>query len=165
MLEKIRKLKDRKGFTLVELIVVLVILAILAALLVPALTGYIDKANGEKVIAETRMVVMAVQTETSSTYAKGAISATNAVNVANVNTLAEVSALTATTPTAHYTAHVTSDGKLLDVLYTNGTLVCFFDGSGYHAGLLSKNSSITAPTENTISVAASAIANPVTTEF
>ena len=48
MFEKIRKLKDRKGFTLVELIVVLVILAILAALLIPALTGYIDKANGEK---------------------------------------------------------------------------------------------------------------------
>ncbi len=36
MFEKIRKLKDRKGFTLVELIVVLVILAILAALLIPA---------------------------------------------------------------------------------------------------------------------------------
>ena len=35
---------SKKGFTLVELIVVLVILAILAALLIPALTGYIDKA-------------------------------------------------------------------------------------------------------------------------
>ena len=43
-----KKLKDKKGFTLVELIVVLVILAILAALLVPALTGYIDKANREQ---------------------------------------------------------------------------------------------------------------------
>lgn len=35
-------IKKKRGFTLVELIVVLVILAILAALLVPALTGYID---------------------------------------------------------------------------------------------------------------------------
>ena len=34
MLSKIRALKEKKGFTLVELIVVLVILAILAALLV-----------------------------------------------------------------------------------------------------------------------------------
>ena len=59
MFEKIRKFKDRKGFTLVELIVVLVILAILAALLIPALTGYIDKANKEKAIAECRMAVIA----------------------------------------------------------------------------------------------------------
>ncbi|MFQ9762938.1 MAG: prepilin-type N-terminal cleavage/methylation domain-containing protein [Gemmiger formicilis] len=65
MFEKIRKMKNRKGFTLVELIVVLVILAILAALLIPAMTGYIDKANEEKVIAECRMATMAAQTEAS----------------------------------------------------------------------------------------------------
>lgn len=71
MLNKIRKnLKDKGGFTLVELIVVLVILAILAAMLVPALTGYIDKANKEKVTAECRQVVMAAQTEISTLYGK-----------------------------------------------------------------------------------------------
>ncbi len=70
MIEKIRKMKNEKGFTLVELIVVLVILAILAALLIPALTGYIDKANKEKVISETRMVVMAAQTTVSELYGK-----------------------------------------------------------------------------------------------
>ena len=69
MFEKIRKMKNQKGFTLVELIVVLVILAILAAMLVPALTGYIDKANDQKIIAATRQVVMAAQTEVSEAYA------------------------------------------------------------------------------------------------
>ena len=39
MFEKIRKMKNKKGFTLVELIVVLVILAILAALRSPFLVG------------------------------------------------------------------------------------------------------------------------------
>ena len=60
----LRRLKEnkKKGFTLVELIVVLVILAILAALLVPALTGYIDKAKEKSIIAETRQCVMAAQT-------------------------------------------------------------------------------------------------------
>lgn len=60
--------KGRKGFTLIELIVVLVILAVLAALLVPALTGYIDKAKEKSVVAEARMILQAVQTEVSEIY-------------------------------------------------------------------------------------------------
>ena len=66
MMEKMIALQQKRrskkgGFTLVELIVVLVILAILAALLIPALTGYIDKAKQKNVLAETRQVVMAAQ--------------------------------------------------------------------------------------------------------
>ena len=57
------KKNTKRGFTLVELIVVLVILAILAALLIPALTGYIDKARKNQVVAETRALTQAVQTE------------------------------------------------------------------------------------------------------
>ena len=63
------KRNGKKGFTLVELIVVLVILAILAALLIPALTGYIDKAKEKQVIAETRQLVMAAQTIVDEKYA------------------------------------------------------------------------------------------------
>ena len=66
--QDVQKTERQKGLHLVELIVVLVILA---ALLIPALTGYIDKANYEKVIATTRTVVMAAQTETSEAYGKG----------------------------------------------------------------------------------------------
>lgn len=66
-----KKLKNnnKKGFTLVELIVVLVILAILAALLIPALTGYIDKAREKQIVAETRQLVIAAQTLVDETYA------------------------------------------------------------------------------------------------
>ncbi|MEG2256659.1 MAG: prepilin-type N-terminal cleavage/methylation domain-containing protein [Lachnospiraceae bacterium] len=67
MIEKLKH--DKKGFTMVELIVVLVILVILAALFIPALTGYIDKAREKKVLAEARMVLTAAQTVLSEQYA------------------------------------------------------------------------------------------------
>ena len=67
MLKKLKNNK-KKGFTLVELIVVLVILAILAALLIPALTGYIDKAKEKSITAETRQTVMAAQTQLDEAY-------------------------------------------------------------------------------------------------
>ena len=71
MFEKIRKMKNKKGFTLVELIVVLVILAILAAMLIPALTGYIDKAREQSLITEGSLVLTAAQATVSEAYGTG----------------------------------------------------------------------------------------------
>ena len=96
MLEKFRK-NNKKGFTLVELIVVLVILAILAALLIPALTGYIDKAKEKQIVAETRQIVMAAQTVLDEKYAKenvGASVTIEATDADKIKALSEVSELT-----------------------------------------------------------------------
>lgn len=82
MLNKLKK-NNKKGFTLVELIVVLVILAILAALLIPALTGYIDKAKERQIIAETRQVVMATQTLSDELYGTYALGKEGDITVGN----------------------------------------------------------------------------------
>lgn len=55
---------QKRGVTLVELIVVLVILAVLAALLVPSLTGYIDKAVEKRVMLQARSLMTAAQATT-----------------------------------------------------------------------------------------------------
>ena len=163
MFEKIRKMKNKKGFTLVELIVVLVILAILAALLIPALTGYIDKANQEKVVAETRMIVMAVQTEASTYYGtKGSSGAITAGTLAKLNDtddaskaafeeivkLAEVKGLGTTTS---FTATVGTNAAVTSVTYYNGTYVCTYTASTGSYSTPTKTNAT--PQNNTVTIA------------
>jgi prepilin-type N-terminal cleavage/methylation domain-containing protein len=62
--------RRRAGFTLVEVIVVLVILAILAAIAIPALTGYIDKAELRSIVSKIHTQRVAVQTILNERYAE-----------------------------------------------------------------------------------------------
>ena len=138
MFEKIRKMKNKKGFTLVELIVVLVILAILAALLVPALTKYIDKANEEKATSECRMVVMAAQTAGTEYYAKNdSLSETGnkKPETSTIDFLLPVSLKESETstidcyselPNANYTVTYDTSGKVKSVVYTTGVFTCTY---------------------------------------
>lgn len=94
MIELQQKRRSKKGgFTLVELIVVLVILAILAALLIPALTGYIDKAKDKQIVAETRQAVMAAQTLYDEKYGQGTTTAGVDKDVSNTDFATKVVSL------------------------------------------------------------------------
>lgn len=139
-----KKLKNKKGFTLVELIVVLVILAILAALLVPALTGYIDKAHEQSLTSEASMVLTAAQATVSESYGNGdiVVGSDNSVSLkkdldttsiqAQINQLAEVK------KDASWAFTVKVDDKdatykavKIDTLYyTDGTnAICYTNGA------------------------------------
>lgn len=91
MLNKLKK-NNKKGFTLVELIVVLVILAILAALLIPALTGYIDKAKERQIIAETRQLVMASQTMVDEAYGLATLGTVPTITISSTATSTDLAA-------------------------------------------------------------------------
>lgn len=53
--------RNRRGFTLVEIIVVLVILAILTAIAVPTALGYVDDAKEARELAKLRESLIAAQ--------------------------------------------------------------------------------------------------------
>lgn len=123
-----KKLKEKKGFTLVELIVVLVILAILAALLIPALTGYIDKAKNKSVIAETRQTVMAAQTLYDEEYAKvktdgtvsfGTEEGNKQIDLSDVADLAEVDE-------NNVISIKVANNKISELVYDNGQKKCTY---------------------------------------
>lgn len=135
MMEKMIALQQKRrskkgGFTLVELIVVLVILAILAALLIPALTGYIDRAKEKNVIAETRQCVMAAQTLYDEAYA-GVDKNGTAATPANDKILA-LAELTGKGKLGTDKEKVAFDGnKVSHLVYKNNGVTCTYNGSTY----------------------------------
>ena len=59
-------LKEQKGYTLVELMVVLTIIVILAGTSTPVFTGYVKKAKSSGYLAQCRTVYMAAESCLSS---------------------------------------------------------------------------------------------------
>lgn len=120
-MKKINK-SSKKGFTLVELIVVLVILAILAAMLVPALTGYIDRARKEKDFQTAASVLTAVQALATEDYGTAAdlSSITYSMDIDDVEDLVGIPNIQAIT------------AKVADGIVTELT-VQFEDGGAFYA--------------------------------
>ena len=137
MMEKMiamqQKRRSRKGgFTLVELIVVLVILAILAALLIPALTGYIDRAKEKNVIAETRQAVMAAQTLYDEAYA--GVAKNGKVTTPTDTEILKLAELTGkgTLGTGDTDKVQFKDNKVSHLVYTHNGVTCTYNGSTYN---------------------------------
>lgn len=57
----LKKLKSKKGFTLIELIVVIAVIAILAAILLPQFAGFSNNAREKALLSDARNYGVAVQ--------------------------------------------------------------------------------------------------------
>ncbi|MDR1421652.1 MAG: prepilin-type N-terminal cleavage/methylation domain-containing protein [Coriobacteriales bacterium] len=141
------KASDKKGFTLIEVIVVLVILGIMAALIVPALTGYIEKAHQRTVVTEAATYRTSLQAIGTDTVASGgdptAITTGSSVLpdeympvsdedtptvTEEINALVGNEALDA----ADLTGIVfTGTGQLTNFVYTNGTYTATYSDGSY----------------------------------
>ena len=114
-------IKNKKGFTLVELIVCIAIIAILAAILVPALMGYIKKSN----LSKAKSNVQSAYTAISSYIAD--------CEVGNETVPADDAAMKSALSTAgkatlgtEYTITMAS-GVCTKVVYTNGNVTATLD--------------------------------------
>ena len=125
---KLIKKNNKKGFTLIELVIVIAILAILALILVPAISKYVDNANTAKNEASARVIYTnAVLANATIQYAKEATpESKKAVLIAKT---ADLSNITATT----VNVLLDSDGEVVSITYTpeSGTAVTF-NGSTFN---------------------------------
>ena len=132
MKQQLKKKAGKKGFTLIEVIVVLVILAILAAIAVPALTGYIDRANNRAAISEARNVYVALQAIATDLYGQGKKPADPEwpTGTANDALLGEIAKLTGKTFPAGSITNISFDGTALKTftVVIDGKTVAY-DGS------------------------------------
>lgn len=122
-MERLRK--NKKGFTLVEIIVVLVILAILAVIAIPTMIGYVDEARGKAIIAEARAVYVAAQSAVTEKTAlnqpvKGTIGDTDGTDATNTVSGVAIKDMAGVNGTFTITQ---TNGRVTQVVYTNGSTV------------------------------------------
>ena len=122
-------LKNKKGFTLMELIIVMIIVAVLAAALIPSFLNFVSRARNDSLYAQARVGMVAAQvliTEGGKPIGSGVTYGTiedleNAAGVA-ANTFNSLVVNDVDAPTG-FSNFVIADGglRIIGITYSDGT--------------------------------------------
>ncbi|MPM04584.1 hypothetical protein SDC9_50862 [bioreactor metagenome] len=124
MTKTLKQKMNRKGFTLIELIVVIAIIAILAAVLIPRFAGFTKSADKSAAQATARTISTALAT----LVADGRYTATQIEAFDEGDT--EITDLTGTLPTGATITAISVTGNSIDFTYTSDKdwVVVYSDG-------------------------------------
>lgn len=73
---RLNVLKDNRGWSIMEIIIVLVLIAVIAAFMIPTMLGFVHEAEGKAYIANARTCYIAAQVIATEESAKGTSDAT-----------------------------------------------------------------------------------------
>jgi prepilin-type N-terminal cleavage/methylation domain-containing protein len=143
MFEKMVKMRNKKGFTLMELLIVVAIIAILVAVSIPIFTSQLEKAREQTDIANMRaaksLAVATYLTGGTATNVTLASGATNVEGGFTANYDAANGVLVTTTPTT-YGKGTAADGGCDDYMgYTKATAA----SGGYIIITVAKDGTVT----------------------
>ena len=97
---------NKKGFTIVELVIVIAVIAILAAVLIPTFATVIKKANVNAALQGGRNAYTAIMAETTANFNVGSVDANNVVkdNTTDTNTIIDLDDYIKDIKTVEFTA-------------------------------------------------------------
>lgn len=133
-------LKNKKGFTLIEIVIVIVIIAILAAILVPNLTRWIDKARLATLKSEADTVRTVITSQIAQESKEGLV--VSDATSSNISTI-DPDFWDACSKAANTDLQMTDENQdgYVKFIYDSGKLTEFVYASSGHKAILNEDNS------------------------